>query len=304
MNENINNQEVSIYELVVAVLKAKWVVAVSAILSCTISIALAINLPNYYRSEVLLSPVQESETPGLDGQLGGLASLAGFNLSQGNERTKLALEILKSKQFINKLVTEHNLLPKLMAVKAWVRESDSFVFDEEKYNSQTGKWHRKSNEYLGPEPTVSEIHEAFMSELNIDEDSDSGFIKISFTHQSPNIAKAWLELIVVEVNNTLKRRDIAEANRSIVFLTQQINQAQVAEIKSMLFNLVEEQMKKIMLAESRDEYVLKVIDPAIVADVKFKPKRSLIVVLGTFTGGFLAVIAIVLRRLFRNNNHV
>ena len=78
----------------------------------------------------------------------------------------------------------------------------------------------------------------------------------------------------------------------------------VAEIKNMLFNLIEEQMKTVMLAETRDEYVFKVIDPAIVADVKFKPKRSLIVVLGVFVGMFLAIMAIIIRRLFRNEKYI
>ncbi|MBE0459369.1 MAG: Wzz/FepE/Etk N-terminal domain-containing protein [Pseudoalteromonas prydzensis] len=306
MNENKNTsiQEISMHELVTAVFKAKWIVIICAIVCGAISVAVAINLPNYYRSEVLLSPVQESQTSGLDGQLGGLASLAGFNLAQDNDRSKLALEVLRSKQFINMLVKKHTILPELMAVKEWVRETDTLIYDEEKFNKQTGEWFRKGNEYLGPEPTITEIHEAFMSAMNIDDDNDSGFVKISFTHQSPEIAQAWLELIVIEINTSLKKRDIAEATRSIEFLKQQIDQAKVAEIQTMLFNLVEEQMKKIMLAETRDEYVFKVIDPPLVADIKFKPKRSLIVVLGVFTGVFLAIIGVILRRLFKDEEHV
>lgn len=306
MNESNKTsiQEISIHELVTSVFKAKLIIIAFAVVSCAISIIVAIYLPNYYKSEILLSSVQANKNSGLDGQLGGLASLAGFNLAQGDDTSKLALEILKSKQFINTLVEKHNLLAELMAVKAWVRGQDKLIYDEDKFNSQTGEWFRKGNEYLGPEPTATEIHEAFMSAMNIDVDKDSGFVKISFTHQSPVIAQAWLTLIVIEINSSLKKRDIDEATRSIEFLKQQIAQAKIAEIQSMLFNLVEEQMKKIMLAETKDEYVFKVIDPPLVADVKFKPKRSLIVVLGTLTGGGLAIIGTILIRLFRNEKYV
>lgn len=300
----IYGQEVSIQQLVAAVIKAKWIIAIFALVGGAISMAVALNLPNFYRSDVLLSPIQDSQASGLDGQFGGLASLAGINLAQGNERSKLALEILKSKQFAKKFIDKHNILPELMAVKAWDREGNKFIYNEDKYNSVSGEWFRKGNEFLGPKPTISEIHEAFISMISFDEVGDAGLIKVSVTHYSPYIAKTWLELIVLDINSWLKNRDIAEAERSIKFLKQQIQQAKVAEIKNMLFNLIEEQMKTVMLAETRDEYVFKVIDPAIVADVKFKPKRSLIVVLGVFVGMFLGIMAIIIRRLFRNEKYI
>lgn len=306
MNEkqNIYEQKLSIQEIVAAVIKAKWMVVILAIFGGVVSAIIAINLPDSYRSDVLLSPVEEGQTSGLDSQLGGLASLAGINLNQGDDRSKLALEILKSKHFINNFVDKHNILPELMAVKAWDRESDTFIYDENKYKSTTGEWFRKGNEFLGPKPTISEIHETFMSMISIDEVKDADFIKISFTHYSPEIAKVWLELIVIDINNWIKNNDIEEANRSIKFLEQQIKQAKVAEVKKMLFDLVEEQMKKIMLAETRDEYVFKVIDPPTTADVKYKPMRLLIVILGVFVGIFLAIMAIIIKRLFKDEGYV
>ena len=55
-----------------------------------------------------------------------------------------------------------------------------------------------------------------------------------------------------------------------------------------------------MLAEVSQEYVLKTIDPANAPDEKAKPKRALIVVLGTMLGGILSLL-IVLVRYFTNN---
>jgi LPS O-antigen subunit length determinant protein (WzzB/FepE family) len=45
----------------------------------------------------------------------------------------------------------------------------------------------------------------------------------------------------------------------------------------------------------RDEYVFKTIDPAIVPEQKFKPKRALICVLGVLLGGMLSVMIVLIR---------
>ena len=55
-----------------------------------------------------------------------------------------------------------------------------------------------------------------------------------------------------------------------------------------------------MLAEVSDEYVFKVLSYSKVAEVKSKPKRALIIVLGVILSGMLAVF-IVLIRYFRNS---
>lgn len=291
----LTKNDLSIFELVQVVLFHKWKVCLFAFFCGILSIFLALSLPDIYKSEVLLSPVVDDSSSNIDSQLGGLASLAGISLDQGNLKSKLALEVLSSKQFVNNFVKKHQFEPQIMAVEYWVRENNYFVYNPEKYDPDTKTWYRKEKQYLGPEPTVTEIHQEFLSLISINE--DEGFIKISFSHFSPFFSKRVLELIVDEINLTIKLRDIEEAKKSITYLNKQIENSQVAEVRTMLLNLIEKQVKKIMLAEARDEYVFTVIDPAIVADHKFKPKRALIVILGIFSGGFLAIVFFIVRRL-------
>ena len=70
-------------------------------------------------------------------------------------------------------------------------------------------------------------------------------------------------------------------------------------METVFYQLIEEQTKSMMLTKVKAEYVLKTIDPAQVPDEKAKPKRALIVVLGTMLGGMLSVL-IVLIRYFSN----
>jgi uncharacterized protein involved in exopolysaccharide biosynthesis len=65
------------------------------------------------------------------------------------------------------------------------------------------------------------------------------------------------------------------------------------------FQMIEEQLKNKMLAEVQDEFVFKVIDPAVIPEEKAGPKRALICLLATMLGGMLGVL-IVLIRYFTN----
>jgi uncharacterized protein involved in exopolysaccharide biosynthesis len=65
--------------------------------------------------------------------------------------------------------------------------------------------------------------------------------------------------------------------------------------------LIEEHTKSITLAKTREEYVFKIIDPALPpdADKPVKPKRMLMVVLGILGGLLLGIMTVLLREAIR-----
>lgn len=58
---------------------------------------------------------------------------------------------------------------------------------------------------------------------------------------------------------------------------------------------MEEQVKSQMLTEVRKDYVFKVVEPAIVPELKSKPRRSLIIILAGFIGGIIGMIVILFK---------
>ncbi len=70
-------------------------------------------------------------------------------------------------------------------------------------------------------------------------------------------------------------------------------------MQSTFYKLIEEQTKSLMLAEVQEEFVFRVIDPAVVPELKDSPKRALICILGMLFGGLLGS-AIVLARFSFN----
>ena len=85
------------------------------------------------------------------------------------------------------------------------------------------------------------------------------------------------------------RQDVAEAEQAIKYLQIQISSTSLADLQNVFFSLIEEQTKTVMLAKVSDEYLLKTLDPAVQPEQKFKPRRSLIVVLGIMLGGLLSI---------------
>ena len=90
--------------------------------------------------------------------------------------------------------------------------------------------------------------------------------------------------------------DNEEAEKSIKYLKEQIELTKQSEMKSIFYQLVQEQTKTLMLSEVNDEYVFKTVSEAKVAQKKERPARALIVVLSTVFGGFFGCILVILRR--------
>ncbi|MCZ4253677.1 Wzz/FepE/Etk N-terminal domain-containing protein [Pseudoalteromonas shioyasakiensis] len=267
----------------------------------TLATIFAITRPNIYQSEALLAPVESEDRGGLAslaGQFGGIASLAGLNLGSGSvSNVNLAIEILKSKRFISEFIEKHDILIELMAVDGWVMGTGELSIDNDIYDVEKKKWIRDVNPPLKSKPSSQEAYKEFRKIFFVFTEEETGMVRISIEHYSPIIAQQWVNLLVKDINDEMKLRDVQEAEKSIEFLKGQIENTQVTDIKSVLYSLIEEQAKTIMFANVRDEYVFKTIDPPLVAEEKIKPKRAVMSILGFILGGLIGGIFVLYRNL-------
>lgn len=300
-----NDDEIDLAELWSALWSGKKLIIAITFIFAVSSVRYALNQPNIYRASTLLAPAgEQSGASGLAkmaGQFGGLASLAGINLGGGGtDKISLALEVLKSRLFVESFINKYQLLVPLMAAKSWDRNTNTLILNEELYDTQSKTWLREVEASKTAEPSPWQSFKAFTALLSVSSDKTTGMITIAIEHYSPEIAKQWLAWLVADINNTMRDQDKSEAQRSINFLREKLKETQLADMQTVFYQLIEEQTKTIMLAEVSQEYVLKTIDPANAPDEKAKPKRALIVILGTMLGGILSVL-IVLIRYYTNN---
>ena len=296
--DNISD-EIDLRELWGVIWRGKWfIIAVTTIFAIA-SVFYAISLPNIYKSEALLAPANDEQQGGVEalaGQFGGLASLAGINLGGGKaDKTALAIEILKSRGFFAQFVDKHNILPDLMAAESWALTSNTVTYNNDIYLPDSAQWTRIVKPPQNAKPSMQEAKREFDKLFSIDQSLDTGMIIISIEHLSPSIAKKWVDWLIEDINLVMKVRDKEEAERSIHYLESQIAKTNIVEQKTLLYQLIEEQAKTLMFAEVRDEYVFQTIDPAFIPEIKFKPKRALIVVLPTILSGIFGSLFILIR---------
>jgi capsule polysaccharide export protein KpsE/RkpR len=246
-------------------------------------------------------PAEQTNSGSLPGQLGGLAAMAGVNLSSGGiDKTAIALQTIQSRDFISKFIRKHNILVELMAAKGWDRQSNTLAIDESLYSVKDMTWIRNVKAPRKPEPSMLEAYAVFSDMFELSTDSKSGLVTLEFKHYSPFFAKQILDWLVADINQEMKLKDIQEAEKSIVYVEQQISKTNISEVKATLFSLIEEQTKTLMLANSREEYMFKIIDSAFVPELKFEPKRMIIVTVVTFFGGVFGVFVVLLFSVFRH----
>lgn len=300
-----NNDEIDLRELWNILWRGKWIVICVAVAFAITSAIYVVTLPNIYKSSALLAPSKEASGGGLSalsGQLGGLASLAGIALPQsGNGKVTTAIEVIKSRQFISDLIQNYNMLVPLMATKGWDRRINKLIIDDNKYNEKSNRWVRNVSLPKLPKPSMWEAYKEMRDVLSVTQDNKTGLVSISVEHYSPFIAREWVEIIVGEINTAMKEKDVSEAQKSINYLHQQLEKTSVADMRSVFFQLIEEQSKIVMLAEVRDEYVFSTIDPPVVAEEPVRPKRILIIVLSAILGGLIGMISVFIRSFSRQN---
>jgi len=291
------NRELNILKLFSILWKEKKIILASVMCFAVVGVIYAVMQKNIYKAQVVLAPADESSGGGLSAmanQFSGLASLAGVNLGKGTaDKTTLALEVLKSRIFINTFINNRAIAAELLAAEKW--DGKELIIDDKLYDLKNEKWNDNFLRKGDTEPTHWDLYNAFMEVLSINQDKTTGLVTLSVEHISPVAAKNWLNWLVLDLNQHIRESDVHEAQTSVDFLKKQINETLIADMQKMFYQLIEKQYQTIMLANVREQYMFKVIDPAVIPQERVKPKRSLIVILFSFFGGVLGVIVVVLR---------
>ena len=302
----VTNDEIDLRELFSALWKGKWTIVMTTMLFSIGGVMFALSKPNTYQASAVLVSSSNESTGGLAAmasQFGGLASLAGINVGGGKaDQKSLALATLQSRLFLSTIIDKYDMAPKLVAIESWDKQTGELSYDPDVYD---GKSWLKNLETPREtfEPTLWEAHKALKNILSVSEAKDTGIVTISIVHISPVVAQKWVELLVLELNQWMKRESLADTNRNIEYLKKQLEKTKVVDMQSVFYQLIEEQTKTLMLAEVKDEFAFKTIDPAVIPEEKFGPKRALICILSTLLGGMLGVaIVLVAFATKRENN--
>jgi uncharacterized protein involved in exopolysaccharide biosynthesis len=294
--ELVADDEIDLVELWRALLARKWLIIGITFLFAAASVLYALSLPDMYKSEALLAPAEQSDSNSLGrmaGQLGGLASFAGINLGRGGASSKSteALEILQSWSFIEEFIQEQGIVAEVFAVKSWDKKTGQLLFNEGMYNAAKKEWltNPETGETLKPGSWV--LYDAFVKGyLTVSTEKETGFTTISVEYYSPKLAEQWVNALIKKLNKMIQERDIRESEKNIAFLKQQIESTSITSMQSVFYQLLESQTKTLMLAKGSEEYVFRSISKARAPEIKSRPKRAIMCVVGTMSGLMLGIL--------------
>lgn len=300
METNNYRDEIDLKELFKEIWLKKYVILIFTAISSIISIYYSLSIPNFYTSSALLAPISKDESLSTQlGQYSSIANLAGIGLgSDVNTKNQEAIERIQSYNFFKNQFLPYIKLENLMAVDEWIPEKNKIIYEDKIFDSDTSKWVISKDGLKSQEPSYQDAY--FVYKNIIDIISARGFVTISIQHQSPHIAKKWVDLIVLNINESMRLLDINSAKKSIDFLNDLSSKTNVQSIKEVILKLLETQMQTLMLASSNDAYVFKIIDSPIVPEKKSGPQRKFILIIGTILGGLTSVIIVSLINVRRS----
>ena len=297
-----NKKEIDLEEILLILWRNKtFILFITSIFSIS-AVIYSLSLSNIYSSQALLSPVVHESNSFANinnSSFGSLASLTGVSLpTNADDKTKIAIEVLRSRQFFTLFNSKNNILVDLMATYDWDEGSNTLLIDDEVFDKSKGKWLRKPSPLRDSKPSNQEGHLAFMDIFSVSQNPKSGFISISINHYSPYIAQKWLELVIEEINNILREQQILQAESAIKYLEDEVLKTNVAQLQSGLYKLIESHTQKKAIARATPEYVFQTIDPPLVPEVKIKPRRSVICIMAALIGLIAATLSVLVNHYY------
>mgnify|MGYP001261715020 CR=1 FL=1 len=287
--------------LAVSILKIlflnKKIISIVTILLTLLFLFMIINMPNQYKSSALLK-VNFPESPegaSSISRYSGIASIAGLSVpSVAEDKGQVAIETIKSRSFVKKLIEFDGVLEKLMATESYDPVTKEITFNEDIFDSKSGKW-------LEEKPTYLEVYRLYDRKMSISQDKSTGFISISFEHLSPIFAYEFTNLIIRELNRISRERDIKESNDALTYLEEQSLETKQTNIKLFINQMIENQLRTNMLSNIREEYSLMSIDPPFIPERKSSPSRAMLSIMAAMFSFFFSVFIVLVREILTSN---
>jgi len=264
--------EINLFDLVKVLLKHKGfiVLVVFVVVFATATISLV--MTNVYESKAVIAPVMATEEQG-----GMMAMAAQFGIAtpQSSNVSEI-VNLLKSDILMQKVMQRGKLYGAL--------------FDKDDLKKKTEN-----------ERTWMGIRVLKQGILKVSENKRDNTITVSARYKDPVIAEKIASTTLTELTEhmTAEAKRVAEANR--VYLESQINTAGDPFIRTNVYGLIARQIQTAMLAEAKENYAFKVIDPPRIPDRKIKPKRTQMVIIALVVALFLGIFLAFVQEHFQKN---
>lgn len=292
MNAQIKRQydgdEIDLRDLMLRLWNGRWWIIASVLLFSIVLTTAYLWMTPIYRAVVLLMPAssERGNASGSGnsalGQLGSVAALAGINVGSKDAETEEALAVLKSRNFIERFLSDEKLMPVLYASK---------------WDASSGTWKGAPKKH----PTSARAYRYFSEKiLDVVQDKKTGLVTVQIDWQDRQAAAEWANKLIQRINAEMRARATAKVEASLQFLEKELASTSDLGTRDAINRLIESQVKQRMIANVTQEYVFRVVDSAMAPDVDdiVKPKKAQMLIGGPILGLAAGIIGVLVSGAF------
>jgi uncharacterized protein involved in exopolysaccharide biosynthesis len=215
----------------------------------------------------------------LTSQFQGIASMVGITAPPSSSKEQ-TIAILESRAFTEAFIKSENLLPVLFS---------------EQWDAGAGKW---KPDWRGRTPTLSDGVEMFDEMIRtVSDDPSTNIVTLRIEWYDRKLAARWANLMIKRLNDDVRERDVTEARRSLQFISRELPKLDKLELRQGVYGVMQQQLERIVMANVREDYAFKILDPAFVADPDDYawPKKIATIAAAGVLGLLLSIFAVALK---------
>jgi uncharacterized protein involved in exopolysaccharide biosynthesis len=302
----MQEDEIDLRELFSTIWKNKWKLLFTSILITSLALIYALITPNSYSSKTILLMKEQSKSS-VSGGAAALAAMAGVNLGGGGgglDITSMFKNLIDDFSFNNYVIRKYHLVERLSP--EGMQKNLVYVLNGERMAIDIKNFFKssKEDELKSEEDLIFETFKILKTIISTSTDKESGAITLSVTHKDRFLAKELVDIYLKEMSNYIKVLDMKEIAEQEAYYNNELDQASSIELKQNLADLLSALMKKKVLSQVGEYYMVKQLTKSKVAYIKdkTKPKRGLIIVVAFITSIILGIFMIFFGEFLRNKD--
>jgi uncharacterized protein involved in exopolysaccharide biosynthesis len=149
-------------------------------------------------------------------------------------------------------------------------------------------------------PTLWKANAYFKKNVRfVTTDNKTGLVTIIVAWEDPKLAAKWANDLVKMTNEYLRTKTVTESERNIAYLNNEAAKTDAVGVKEAIYTILQNEIKKMMLARGSEEYALKILDPAVPPEKAASPQLVTWTIMGFFGGFFLSLFVVFVRYWWR-----
>lgn len=259
-----------------------------------------------FESEAVLvgssdDPASYGALSGLLGQIGAVGDIFGLGLG-GSTNLDETLAVLQSRDFSLRFIQRHDLMPFLFPER-WDAEKKRWKAGAQASPMESirewmdgvanggaagdGAAANSVGQARAGGPSFEKALERFQLIRSVSVDRRTGFVRLAVKARSSQLAAKWATMMIEDINGELRARTIRESQLAAKLLSEKLETLKVENLRSTAVAMLEAQLRREVMAQTRSDFALRIIDPPSVPEQRVYPRRTRMVLIGAFLGVLL-----------------